>query len=84
MAGDDVTEQVAHCCVKIMEVMNEEKASKYVALHSIGAVLCQILAQIDSEEHAKIALTEMLDVVMQTMGTVKQARDNGVMSGAMH
>lgn len=74
MAADDVTEQVARCCNRIVEAMHREQVTKYVAVHALGAALCQALGQIESEEVARGVFGEMLDVVTQTMSFTKELR----------
>ena len=68
-----------------MEVMAEEKVTKYIAVHSLGAALCQVLAHIENEETAKYVFGEMIDTVSHTMGLVEQKRKDGDMpTGTKH
>jgi len=68
-----------------MEVMAGEKVTKYIAVHSLGAALCQVLAHIENEETAKYVFDEMMETVAQTMGLVEQKKKDGSMpSRAKH
>jgi hypothetical protein len=85
MNHEETAERVARCCEKIMHVMAEEKVTKHIAMHSLGAALCQVLSHIESEEAAKYVFGEMLDVVAQTMDLVGQKKKDGNMpSGTKH
>lgn len=74
MDSRETADRVAKCCEKIMETMNDADASRYVAIHALGAAACQVLAQIETEEAALELFNEMIEVVGRTMGMVSETR----------
>lgn len=74
MTNQEAADRVAECCEKIMDTMNDAHATRYIAIHALGAAACQVLAQIETEEAAMDLFREMVEVIGNTMGMVSGAR----------